>query len=484
MITFKVTDRNDRVRLYEFDQDELRIGARSGVDIALDSGCKAAGELRVSRNAEGYFIEPLPGCSGFTLNGSQVEKAAPLREGAVLGCAGYRISVPRLVWAARPPATEDAAAPKAPAAPRAAPQADASYLVLFFQPVREFLEDDDVSEVLINGPSQIYIERKGKLIPTPARFQNEQALQAAVRNVARNIGRRFDEEQPRLDARLPDGSRVHGVLPPLARGGTVVAIRKFRRDRLTMDQLVTYGSISRAGADLIQAIVRLHKNIIVSGPTSSGKTSVLNVLSASIPNDERILVIEDATELQLQQTHVVQFETRKPDEHGKGEVTIRDLVHSSLRLRPDRLVVGEIRGAEALDLLQALNTGHSGSMSTIHANGPKDALARIETCALLSGIEIPLYALRDQVRTAVNVVIHTARLTDGTRKITHVSEVLGVQDGEYVVQDLVRYRVDRMESDGRLIGRHVGTGVPPTFMDEARLRGMPLDPAVFAAPAD
>jgi pilus assembly protein CpaF len=270
----------------------------------------------------------------------------------------------------------------------------------------------------------------------------------------------------------------------MSREGTTVAIRKFSKDKLTMAQLVKYGSISPEGAKLIEAIVKLGKNIIVSGPTSSGKTSVLNVLSSFIPQGERILVIEDASELQLQQEHAVLFETRKPDEHGKGEISIRDLVHSSLRLRPDRLVVGEIRGAEALDLLQAMNTGHSGSMSTIHANGPKDALSRLETCALLSGVEIPLYALRDQVRSAIQVVIHTARLTDGSRKITHVTEVLGVEGTDYKVQDLLRFRVHRMAEDGKLIGRHEGTGAVPTFMDEARMRGLALSSDWFAVPAE
>lgn len=354
-----------------------------------------------------------------------------------------------------------------------------SYLVLFLGPIRQYLEDDDVSEIMINGPSQIYIERKGKVEPTEARFLNDQALQAALKNIARQVGRMFNLENPRLDARLPDGSRVHAVIPPLARHGTVVAIRKFRRDRLRVDDLIRYGSLSEAGARLINVIVKLHKNIIVSGATSSGKTSVLNVLSSYIPDNERILVIEDASELQLQQTHVVGFETRKPDEHGKGEVTIRDLVHSTLRLRPDRLVIGEIRGGEALDLLQALNTGHAGSMSTIHANGPVDALTRIETCSLLSGIDIPLSALRSQVASAINCVVHTARLADGTRKITHISEVLGLEKGEYVVQDLIHFKQEGMTSEGKLIGHHTGCGKLPTFVDEARILQLQLDPEWF-----
>lgn len=352
---------------------------------------------------------------------------------------------------------------------------ESSFLVLFFEPIRQYLEDDDVSEIMINGPRQVYIERKGKLQATDAKFVSEPALKAAAVNVAKSVGRLLNEENPRLDARLPDGSRVHAVIPPLSRAGTVVAIRKFRREKLTMPQLINFGSVSEVGARLIEVIVKLHKNVIVSGATSSGKTCVLNVLSSFISNDERILVIEDSSELQLQQTHIVCFETRKPDQHGQGEVTIRDLVHSALRLRPDRLVIGEIRGGEALDLLQALNTGHAGSMSTIHANSPVDCLSRIETCALLSGINIPLSALRSQVASAINVVVHTARLADGSRKITQVSEVLPLKGGEYVVQDLYAFKIKGMDPEGRLIGEHAITGVTPTFVEEAKLRSLSLE---------
>lgn len=354
-----------------------------------------------------------------------------------------------------------------------------SYLALFFEPVRQYLQDDAVSEILINGPNQIYIELKGKLIATEARFVSEPALKAAAVNVAKNVGRLLNDENPRLDARLPDGSRVHAVIPPLARCGTVVAIRKFKKEKLSIAQLIEFGSITADGAQLIDTLVKLHKNVIVSGATSSGKTSVLNVLSAFIPETERILVIEDASELQLQQRHTVCFETRKPDKNGQGEVTIRDLIHSSLRLRPDRLVIGEIRGGEALDLLQALNTGHAGSMSTIHANSPRDCLSRIETCSLLSGIDIPLSALRAQVASAINAVVHTARLSDGSRKIVAVSEVLGLKDGEYVLNDLYEFRIRGIGPDGSLDGGFTGLGNKPTFLHDARLRKLPLNEAMF-----
>ncbi len=349
-----------------------------------------------------------------------------------------------------------------------------SYLALFFEPVRSYLDDDTVSEILINGPEQIYIERHGRLEETQARFVSEPALKAAAVNVAKNVGRLLNENNPRLDARLPDGSRVHAVIPPLARCGTVVAIRKFKKEKLTIDQLVTFNSITSQGADLISTVVKLHKNIIVSGATSSGKTSVLNVLSSFIPDNERILVIEDASELQLQQRHTVSFETRKPDKNNEGEVTIRDLIHSSLRLRPDRLVIGEIRGGEALDLLQALNTGHAGSMSTIHANSPLDSLSRIETCALLSGIDIPLTALRAQVASAIDIVVHTARLSDGSRKITAIAEVLPLINGEYQTRDIYHYNVNSVAPDGTLSGSFSTTDYKPTFLAEAELRGLPL----------
>jgi pilus assembly protein CpaF len=354
-----------------------------------------------------------------------------------------------------------------------------SHLELFFEPIRQFLENDDVSEILINGPNQVYIEKKGRLQPTDACFVSEQALRAAAVNVAKSVGRQLTEECPRLDARLPDGSRVHVVVPPLTRCGTVVAIRKFKREKIAIAQLIASGSTTADGGQLLDALAKLHQNIIVSGATSSGKTSVLNVLSSFIPENERILVIEDASELQIQQKHAVCFETRRPDKYNKGEVTIRDLLHSALRLRPDRLIIGEIRGGEALDLLQALNTGHSGSMSTIHANGPRECLSRVETCALLSGIDLPLGALRTQIASAIDVVVHTARLSNGARKITAISEVQGLKDGEYVLQDLYVFKIRRISPDGSIDGFFTGTGCKPSFLKDARLRRLPLNEAMF-----
>ena len=348
-----------------------------------------------------------------------------------------------------------------------------SFLVLFLSPVKEYLEDDSVSEILINGPTQIYIEREGRLEEVGAKFVSEAALKAAAANIAKSVGRLLDEMHPRLDARLPDGSRVHAVIPPLSRVGTVIAIRKFKKDALTIEKMQAFGSFDEKMRKLIRALVLLHKNVIVSGATSSGKTSVLNALSSYIPEGERVLVIEDSTELQLQQRHVVPFETRKPDKSGQGEVTIRDLIRSALRLRPDRIVIGEIRGGEALDLLQALNTGHAGSMSTIHANSPIDCLRRVETCALLSGIDVPLSALRAQVASAIDAVVHTARLSDGSRKVVSVAEVLPLEAGEYRVRELRRWRTESISPDGRVEGVFESVE-EPSFVDQARIAGVEL----------
>ena len=350
---------------------------------------------------------------------------------------------------------------------------NASFLVLFLAPVKEYLADEKVSEILINGPSQIYIEREGKLEETDARFANEAQLKAAAVNIAKSVDRQLDEMHPDLDARLPDGSRVHATIPPISRCGTILSIRKFKKEMLTIDKLESFGSIPHEGVLLLNAIVKLRKNVIVSGGTSSGKTSVLNAMSGLIPEKDRILVLEDASELQLQQKHCVYFETRKPDKNGQGEFSIRDLVIASLRLRPDRLVIGEIRGGEALDLLQAMNTGHSGSMSTIHANSPIDALSRMETCAIMSGINLPLTAIRMQVASAINCVVHTMRLPDGSRKIVEIAEVLPLENGEYRLRTLLQWKTESVAPDGSVIG-HFHLGKEPTFRYHAEIMDLEL----------
>jgi pilus assembly protein CpaF len=536
VITFEVQTQGQKPRLFRFAESQVTIGFNPRCNLALEPGADNGPEIKlVVQSTSSCLLCPISSPGAFSLNGSPFLKDSPVKTGDEVAIGSCRVIFRHLPIAesaaasvqpkpvVEPPAEPDAtrgpspeiendlevaldnsrsqatgaAAPlpasKAPAdATRAAslppkppaeppaPEKPAvatknsglAYLYLFFAPIKAYLEDDDVAEVMINGPRQVYIERKGKLTPVPETFPNEQALEAAVMNVARSVGRFFDKDNPRLDARLPDGSRVHALKPPLCRAGTVVAIRKFRKEKLTIDQLIQFGSLTPEGGRMLDIVVKLGRNLIVSGATSSGKTSVLNVLSALIPGHERILVLEDASELQLQQPHAVCFETRKADEYGKGEVTIRDLVHSALRLRPDRLVVGEIRGGEALDLLQAMNTGHDGSMSTIHANTARDSLFRLETCALFSGIEIPLSALREQVASAIHVVVQTARLSDGTRKITGLTEVLGLKDGVYRTEDIYVFRQEGLDANGKIIGRHVFTGYQPTFLNAARQRGM------------
>lgn len=347
------------------------------------------------------------------------------------------------------------------------------FLTLFLQPVAAYLADDTVSEILINGPDQIYVERKGKLELCPEKFVNEPSLKAAAVNIARSVERLLDDANPDLDARLPDGSRVHATIPPISRQGTVISIRKFKKDALSMEALMNFGSFTAEGEQIINALVKLKKNVIVSGGTGSGKTTVLNCLSSLIPENERILVLEDSSELQLKQPHSVYFETRKPDKNGKGEFAIRNLVIASLRLRPDRIVVGEIRGGEALDLLQAMNTGHSGSMSTIHANTPIDTLARLETCAIMSGIDFPLSAIRSQVAGAINAIVQTARLPDGSRKVVAIDEVLPLEKGEYRVRELYVWKTESITPDGGIKGHHE-VREAPSFLADAKIMGLEL----------
>jgi pilus assembly protein CpaF len=507
--SFELQQDGQHPRLFRFPDNPVTIGFAPGCNLSLEPAKKDGAQIAIEIKDQTAVLKAKTGSAAFELNGIKCAGDAPVKIGDVISASGYKILIRNLPVAAAkvepappPPPTAPAtisqppkepepaesvnpAPPASPADDEAATRAATTqpgkrsksgleYLYLFFGPIAKHLMDDDVSEVMINGPAHIFIERKGKVTAIPEKFSSEQALQAAVMNVARSVGRFFDRDNPRLDARLPDGSRVHAVIPPLCRAGTIVAIRKFRKEKLTIQQLVNFGSLTDDGARLLDIIVKLGRNLIVSGATSSGKTSVLNVLSSLIPEHDRILVMEDASELQLQQVHKVCFETRKADEYGKGEVTIRDLLNSALRLRPDRIVVGEIRGGEALDLLQAMNTGHDGSMSTIHANTPRDCLSRLETCSLFSGVDIPLSALREQVASAIHVVIQTARLHDGTRKITAITEILGLKDREYQLQDIYRYEVESITPDGKINGRHLFTGYRPTFCKSAEQYGFDL----------
>ncbi len=361
-----------------------------------------------------------------------------------------------------------------------------STLKSLLAPIWDFLQDDSISEIMINGPNEIYIERSGQLIKTDKKFNDERVLDSAVRNIGQYVGRKADDETPRMDARLPDGSRVHVVIPPCARKGTYIAIRKFFKEALTVQRLIEFGSITKEAVDFLQVCVLLKKNIIVSGGTGSGKTSLLNVISTLIPEDERILVIEDSSELQLQQEHVINLETKAPDKRGRGMVVIRDLLLSAMRLRPDRIVIGEVRGPEAIDLLQAMTSGHAGSMSTTHANNPKDTLRRLETLALMSGLEIPLYALRSQVASALDLIVQTSRFNDGSRKITHISEVGDLDDANnYTTVDLFVFKGEGKDpATGKILGNVVPTGVKPSFMDEIKIKGLSISEEIFESPPE
>jgi pilus assembly protein CpaF len=333
----------------------------------------------------------------------------------------------------------------------------------FLKPVLEFLDDATVTEIMINGPRSVWIERGGLLSRTTTTF-TEDGLLAAARNMAQYVGRPLTEEQPRVDARLPDGSRIHIIVPPMARCGTVISIRKFHPGGLSINDLVRFGSLTPEAARFIEVLILNKQNIMVAGGTGSGKTTLLNVISNFIPNEERILTIEDSAELQLNQEHLVPLESRPPDRHGRNAVTIRDLLHSALRLRPDRIIIGEVRGGECFDLLQAMNTGHGGMLSTCHANSSIETLSRLESLALLADIGLPLRAVRSQVASGIDIVICSARLRDGSRKLTAISEVLPLtQQGDYRVQDLFIFTQTRSSRSERVKGYLSPTGLLPTF---------------------
>ncbi len=344
----------------------------------------------------------------------------------------------------------------------------------FLRPIGEFLQDALVSEIMVNRFDQIHIERRGRLERTEARFESEDALLSAIHNVAQWVGRRIDAENPILDARLPDGSRVNAVIPPASRQGTCLTIRRFVAGGLSMNDLIALGSLSEEACEFLELCVRLKRNVLISGGTGTGKTSLLGAVSSSIPQEERVVVIEDTSELKLRQSHCLYFEVQHPDQFGRGGVNIRDLFRASLRMRPDRVVVGEVRGGEALDMIQAMLSGHAGSISTIHANSPRDALVRLETLSLMSDIKIPVYVARAQVASAIHVVVQLDRFAqDGSRRITRISEVGGLDDnGQYRVLDLLVIRMSGRSKGGRLLAGLVATGQRPSFAEEPYRQGM------------
>jgi pilus assembly protein CpaF len=354
--------------------------------------------------------------------------------------------------------------------------------ILGFGPIEPLLADESITEIMVNGPNKIYIERKGKLEKVNLTFESDDHLMRIIDRIVSPLGRRIDESSPYVDARLPDGSRVNAIIPPLALNGPTLTIRKFSKTPLTVDDLIRFGSITSEAVEFLRACVIARLNIIVSGGTGSGKTTFLNILSGFIPDDERIITVENAAELQLRQEHVVTLESRPPNIEGKGEVSIRDLVINCLRMRPDRIVVGECRGGEALDMLQAMNTGHDGSLTTAHANSPRDTLSRLETMVLMAGMDLPVRAIREQVASAVDLIIQQSRMQDGSRKVINITEVQGMEGDVIVMSDIFAFEQQGMEA-GRVIGRLKPTGIRPKFVERIEAANIHLPAGIFGVSA-
>ena len=350
--------------------------------------------------------------------------------------------------------------------------------ILGFGPLQPLLEDETITEVMVNGAKNIYIERKGKIIRVPISFESDEHVMRIIDRIVAPLGRRIDESSPYVDARLPDGSRVNAVIPPISLVGPVLTIRKFSKNPITVEQLVQYGTVTPEALQFLKACVESRLNLVISGGTGSGKTTLLNILSSFIPDDERIVTVENAAELQLRQEHVVTLESRPPNIEGRGEVTIRQLVINCLRMRPDRIIVGEIRDEAALDMLQAMNTGHDGSMTTAHSNGPRDTLSRLETMVMMAGMDLPVRAIREQISSAIDLVCHQERMRDGTRKIVNVTEVSGMEGDVITMTDIFVFEQSAIEN-GKIIGRLRPSGLRPKFMDQIEASGIHLPPSIF-----
>ena len=353
--------------------------------------------------------------------------------------------------------------------------------IVGYGPIQAALDDPTVSEVMVNGPTQTYIEQKGKLLLTDIKFDDDDHVMRVIDRIIRPLGRRVDRKTPMVDARLPDGSRVNAIIPPTALNGPTITIRKFPAKRIGPQDLINFGSVTPQMLELLKACVVGRLNVVVSGGTGSGKTTLLNVLSSFIPDDERIVTIEDAAELQLQQSHVVRLEAKPPEFDGTGQVTIRDLVKNSLRMRPERIVIGECRGAEALDMLQAMNTGHDGSLTTLHANTPREATSRLETLVLMTGLDLPVRVVREQIAGAIDLIIQQSRLSDGARKVTYVTEVVGMEGDVLVLQDIFKFVEKGRDANGKVLGEMLPTGLRPKFSETLEAHGLRLEAELFGA---
>lgn len=360
--------------------------------------------------------------------------------------------------------------------------AEISEDILGYGPIQRYLEDPDITEVMVNSTDPIFVEREGRIQRTPARFTSEGHLRQVIERIVSSVGRRIDESSPMVDARLPDGSRVNAIIPPLAVDGPALTVRKFSSDPFRTEHLIEMGTMSAAMASLLRTCVQGKLNLLITGGTGTGKTTLLNVLSSFVPAGERIVTIEDAVELQLLQDHVVRLESRPSNVEGRGQVTIRDLVRNSLRMRPDRIIVGEVRGAEALDMLQAMNTGHEGSMSTLHANTPRDAMNRLETMVLMAGLEIPVTAIREYASSALSLIVHLTRMRDGSRRITHVTEVSGMEGEIITMQDIFAFQHRGVDESGKVLGTAEPTGIRPKFAEHLAELGLEIPAETFKAP--
>jgi pilus assembly protein CpaF len=352
--------------------------------------------------------------------------------------------------------------------------------ILGYGPLERLISDDSITEIMVNGPSEIWIERQGRLYETTVRFVDESHLRRIINRMVAQVGRRIDESSPMVDARLPDGSRVNAIIAPLSLSGPLLTIRKFSRKRLTLEDMVNIGTISGESVEFLKRCIHAELNVLISGGTGSGKTTLLNALSAAVPDTERIVTIEDAAELRLNQRHVLRLESRPPNIEGEGQIAIRDLVRNSLRMRPDRIIVGEVRGAEALDMLQAMNTGHDGSLSTVHANSPRDAIHRIETMVLMAGFELPVRAIRQQLSSALDMIVHLERLEDGSRRVTAITEVQRMEGDVVTLQDIFEFKIESVASDRSIVGGLVPTGLRPIFLNKFEKRGVELPSSLFA----